>query len=409
MTEELTVARRIRKLLTQQDQPLGQEAASPYRLLVVVDADNVGLATEATLGSVLARLARLQIYDSAAAAWKDVADRLPISVDADNVGLATEATLSGVLAEVSYVGGPRLENREVDSGYLTVPAKTTYTYLSVSGLGIMVSLHVHYSSGIGPGYAMHLVFADGDTMPYAWMPHIANANMLGFTAAGNYEMGQKFVYIPTWDTVNNVYDVEIWVPSHALPFRVSLACHLRNEATTDSTQRGRMHYAPFVSTKKFLLKIDPSIPFKEPDDRLFNASLLKRLTELGPLNAFMLRRLGYYYPEEEHPYREFPEHFPNVADDRRPLEDVAAFESHIRDVAKREPDEFEQLVIERGYVPCCTVKRAPQALEVWVPDEVDESELMELLGRLSKRVKIVYDEEVKAEADAEEMARELGL
>ncbi len=104
VTEPIDIIDKITRLLGivnvnnfPSEYPLPASQAADLKT-VTVENMPTDYAKNATLSSVLTRIARCQFYDSASATWKDVTDNFPIALNVDNVGLAKDATLSSALS-----------------------------------------------------------------------------------------------------------------------------------------------------------------------------------------------------------------------------------------------------------------------------------------------------------------------
>jgi len=277
---------------------------------------------------------------------------------------------------VPYIGAQRLEWKSASSGNISMGPGTTYVYVNVSGLGRLIDLPSHYSSGVSPVRAPHESLCDGKYESNARMPDVYFCNYFGFTSVGNYTFGSKFVRVWTWDTVNDVYDARHHYCPAFTPFRSTLVVRLRNlDGTLTATMRGSTYYALFSASKRIVIKLPQWI----------GARKLREKTAIPRYCPITVVRLGYFEIEEEHPYREYLADLPNRWDYEMSLKDLDAFKSH---VAGRETP-YDLAIIERGGIIRSATERVQQFVaEIYGPEDWSRKRI---LGKI-KPVKVLYEE-----------------
>jgi len=214
---------------------------------------------------------------------------------------------------LDYVGGHRFRQKLYNSGSLTVGPATAVSTLSVSGVGFQSGFLRHYSAGVAPTKTFHKFNVDGEGLQYAHRHSFVDVNIAylsGLTAAG-WHIGR--VWIKTWDTAANKYDVRCLFLGPLLRFRTSLAGQLYNADTvTSATMVGEISYCLFVSTKRVLCKLP----------KFIDAPLLRaKAGSKQMIHPLVVESLGYFEDEEEHPYRDYLADIPNEWDTEITLPD----------------------------------------------------------------------------------------
>jgi len=236
-------------------------------------------------------------------------------INIERVGGTTQTPRdwSSDFEQLAYVGGHRFSTKKYDSGSLTVGPGATVPTLSVSGIGIYLC-NSHYSSGVGPDRATAYVKCDGVNIgaDYGWIYGIGGAYWYGMGSVG-WHINK--VYVNTWNTAANVY--EVWSMAFHVPFhfRTSGGGKLVNwDGTLSSTQRQRVGYLLFVASRRVLCKLPKFVDAMV----LRGKSGIKRF----PQYPIIVERLGYFEKvEEEHPYRDHLADLPNEWDDELTLPD----------------------------------------------------------------------------------------
>ena len=135
---------------------------------------------------------------------------------------------------------------------------TTVEWLSVSGTGIFLNVFRARLEGVAPKESHHVVVLDDSWSLLAMSPDIYLASDFGLTSVGLYNLGAKSVYVDTWDTTNNIYQLRAVTSAARVPFRNSLSCKLQNTNATDTaTMRQDVEYALYVASKRLLMYMSP--------------------------------------------------------------------------------------------------------------------------------------------------------
>jgi len=255
---------------------------------------------------------------------------------------------------IPYIAAHRFRTIGAESGTVPVGAGATVTWSSFSGLGEVPFVIDHESTGIPPADAFNYIWIGiyRSYLDYRGAVDVSRANMFGFTATGWY---QNRVFVKDWDTVNNVFNVFSIYGLKQAPFRSLLEVKFVNAATVGATMFSRFTHSFFVSSKRIIMKL-PTFT---------NALDLRKKSGIRGLTGcpILVRRLGYFEIEEEHPYREF-----------------------LRDL----PNRYDSETVIAGYPPFRSASEAAQnfVAELYCPEEWSAERA---IGRI-KPAKVLYEE-----------------
>ena len=155
----------------------------------------------------------------------------------------------------------RLKFYRDNSGSVTVPARSSVEWLSISGGGKALRMS-HYSSGIPARQSVHTAQIDGapSTGGLGITITVNEANSIGYTSKGYYDLGDYGYAVYTWDTTNNIYNVWGIVPYTRWLESIKLI-FTNNNPTTNATMRGQFVYYLPTASKSFKLEmVAPKMP-----------------------------------------------------------------------------------------------------------------------------------------------------
>lgn len=152
---------------------------------------------------------------------------MPISNKARWVGVAPTDP-----AEVIPVSDKRLMANWSELLSYSLPAGSSYDWLSVSGAGAILATY-HHSTGVLPDEAVHIAIVDGVSPPSLYtIGDIDTADLLGRTSGGVYQDGSAAMFVEIWDTGSNEYKIHRY--NLRIPFQNSLTLRIRNDSGTAS-------------------------------------------------------------------------------------------------------------------------------------------------------------------------------
>jgi len=266
--------------------------------------------------------------------------------------LITPEDWTPLFQNLSWIGTTRLKNYSTWTGWITVPAGTTVTWLEISGAGCHLRTGVCASKGILPYQAHHIGKSDGVTN-YFNFANIWWLNEMGITSVGHHSLGSVWIWIETWDTVYNDYRAWLHATPHPIFFRYGQEFYVQNRATVDATMIHGIDCSLFVaSTRRLVMKM--------PSFRSARALKRELREKRIPFEALTSVRLGYYDIEEFHPYFEWIADLPNRWDQEIPPTGAKSASEAVQ-----------------NYV-----------LEIYIPDQVKTEDVVREL----KPLKLLYEE-----------------
>jgi len=224
---------------------------------------------------------------------------MPDYVAAQVLEGADNRTLTDLYNHLQYLGGHRWRCNYYDSGVTTLPANTTSTFTSVSGLGIYWNMDSTYLRYVAYYESYFCVYCD-DTPAFAELGDYISPNIVnewGFTSTGVHSLGKYVLRTLMWDTTGNEYEIR----GHDRPavyFRNTLEVEVANlNSSTDAEVSVIIHYYLFVASKQALLALDPSKGH-------VHAKVLKKMLDKR-VSAVEVHTMGQFEKEEEIPRGEF--------------------------------------------------------------------------------------------------------
>jgi len=239
---------------------------------------------------------QMLIYNAAKEKWVNADPN--VTIVGDEVLRGTDnRTLTDLYNQLQYLGTHKLQFKSWDSGFITVSAASSTSYLSVSGIGEFIKPNDHYSLGIAPDKARHQIKLDDDDpwRPLTYtIPSVGFCQGNGYTSAGVYSEGLTWFRVVMWDTTNNEYRVWCYT-GQSYPFRNSLEAILANDdSANDATMKGILTYSLFVASRQALLAIP----------KFINAKIIRELLDKR-VSAVEVMTAGFFEKEEEIPHIEF--------------------------------------------------------------------------------------------------------